>query len=63
MLNLEKEPYDRMTSVKKVNVRRFVNEKSDGITSTNVVEAANATRFMTIVKYRLPDVSSKSTTR
>jgi hypothetical protein len=52
-----------MASVATANVPYFVNKKYDCITSANVVEAANATRFMTIVKYRLPDVSSTSTPR
>jgi HKD family nuclease len=58
-----KGPVDRMASATKANVRCFVNEKNDHITSSNFVEIAKATCFMTIVAWRLPDVSSKSTTR
>jgi hypothetical protein len=58
-----KGPCDRMAAVTKANVRRFVNEKNDCTTSSNFVEAAKATRCMTIMACRLPDVSSKSSTR
>jgi hypothetical protein len=46
-----------MTSTTKANVGRLVNEKNDCITCSNVVEIAKATRFMTILACRLPDVS------
>jgi hypothetical protein len=57
-----KGPCDCMASATKADVPRFVNENNDCITSSNFVEAAKATWFMTIVACRLPDVSSKSTT-
>jgi hypothetical protein len=59
----EEGPYKRMTSTTKANVRRFVNEKDDCITSFNFVEVLKATRFMTIMPCHLPDVSSEGTIR
>ena len=56
-------PCDRMASVTKANVRRFVNESNDCVTSSQVVDAAESTRFMTVMACRLPELSSPSKTR
>jgi hypothetical protein len=58
-----KGPCDRMASVTKANVRRFVNEKNDCITSSSFADAAKSTRFMTVMACRLPDVASKNNAR
>lgn len=58
-----KGPCDRMASVTKANVRRFVNERNDCVTSSQFVDAAKSTRFMTIMACRLPEFSSHSKTR
>jgi hypothetical protein len=52
-----KVPCDRMASVAKANIRRFVNEKNDFITSSNFVDAAKSTRFMTVMACRLFDAA------
>jgi hypothetical protein len=54
---------DRMASVTKANVRRFVNEKNDCVTSSNFVDAAKSTRCMTVMACRLSDSSSINKTR
>jgi hypothetical protein len=58
-----KGPCDRMASVTKANIRRFVNEKNDCVTSSNFVDAAKSTRSMTVMACRLPDSSSTNKTR
>ena len=42
-----------MASVTKANVRRFVNEKNDCVTSSNFVDGAKSTRYMTVMGCRL----------
>ena len=58
-----KGPCDRMASVTKANVRRFVNERNDCVTSSQFVDAAKSTRSMTVMACRLPELSSPSKTR
>lgn len=58
-----KGPCDRMASVMKGNIRRFVNEKNDCVTSSNFVEAAKSTRFVTLMTCRLSNSPSASKTR
>ena len=58
-----KGPCDRMASVTKANVWRFVNERNDCVTSSQFVHAAKSTRFMTVMACRLPEHSSQSKTR
>lgn len=58
-----KGPCDRMASVMKGNIRRFVDEKNDCVTSSNFVEAAKSTRFVTIMACRLSNSSLSSKTR
>ena len=50
-----KGPCDRMAAVIKANIRRFICEMNDCITSSNFVDAAKSTRFMTIMSCRLSD--------
>ena len=52
-----------MASITKANVRRFVNEKNDCITSSSFADAAKSTRFMTVMACRLPDAASKNNAR
>lgn len=49
-----------MASVTKANIRRFVDEKNDCVTSSEFVNAAKATQYMTVMACRLP-VSRVST--
>lgn len=56
-----KGPCDRMAAVTKSNIRRFINEKNDCVTSADFVRAAKSTRHMTIMSCRLS--SSDSTDR
>lgn len=51
---------DRMASVIKANVRRFINEKNDCVTSSDFVDGAKSTRYTTVMACR---VASSSTTK
>lgn len=42
-----------MAAVTKANIRRYVNEKHDCITSSDFVRAAKSTQYMTIMSCRL----------
>ena len=56
-----KGPCDRMAAVTKGNIRRFINEKNDCITSGDFVRGAKATHHMTVSSCRLPSpISTKS---
>jgi len=48
-----KGPCDRMAAVIKANVRRFINEKNDCITSSDFVNAAKSTQYTTVRACRL----------
>lgn len=48
-----KGPCDRMAAVTKSNIRRFICEKNDCVTSSDFVQAAKSTRHMTIRSCRL----------
>ena len=48
-----KGPCDRMAAVTKSNIRRFINEKNDCVTSSDFVNAAKSTQYMTIMACRL----------
>jgi hypothetical protein len=55
---------DRMAAVTKANVRRYINEHHDCCNAVQFVEAAKATKFMSILESRLvdsPDEKNKST--
>lgn len=45
-----------MAAVTKSNIRRFINEKNDCVTSSDFVQAAKSTRHMTIRSCRLSNV-------
>ena len=56
-----KGPCDRMSAVTKGNIRRFINEKNDCVTSGDFVRGAKATHHMTVMSCRLPEsISTKS---
>ena len=57
-----KGPCDRMAAVVKSNIRRFINEKHDCVSSADFVQAARATGYLTVMECRLPacPASSKS---
>ncbi len=54
---------DRMAAVTKSNIRRFINEKNDCVTSPDFVKAAKSTQFMTIMACRLANSSATNKTR
>lgn len=54
---------DRMASVIKANVRRFINEKNDCVTSSDFVDGAKSTRYTTVMSCRLPFFSTTKKTR
>lgn len=58
-----KGPCDRMAAVTKANVRRFINEKNDCVTSSDFVKAAKSTQHMTVMACRLPSFSAINKTR
>ena len=43
-----------MAAVTKANIHRFVDEKNDCVTSSEFVNAAKATQYMTVMACRLP---------
>ena len=49
----EKGPCDRMAAVIKANIRRFINEKNDCVSSSDFVNAANTTQYTTVRACRL----------
>jgi len=58
-----KGPCDRMAAVIKANIRRFINEKNDCVTSSDFVRAAESTQYMTVMTCRLPDSGATRRTR
>lgn len=48
-----KGPCDRMAAVIKANIRRFINEKNDCVTSSEFVNAAKSTKYITVTACRL----------
>jgi hypothetical protein len=50
---LGKGPCDRMAAVIKANIRRFINEKNDCVTSSEFVNAAKSTKYITVMACRL----------
>lgn len=52
-----------MASVIKANVRRFINEKNDCVTSSDFVDGAKSTRYTTVMACRLPSSSAAKKNR
>jgi hypothetical protein len=52
-----------MAAVTKGNIRRFINEKNDCVTSSDFVRAAKSTRYMTVMACRLAPSSNKNKTK
>lgn len=53
-------PCDRMAAVMKANIRRFINEKNNCISSSDFVRAAKTTRYMTLKSCRLQNSSTSN---
>ncbi|CAF1356373.1 unnamed protein product [Adineta ricciae] len=58
-----KGPCDRMAAVIKANIRRFINEKNDCVSSSDFVRAAKSTRHMSLMSCRMPSSSVSNKTR
>ncbi len=52
-----------MAAVTKANIRRFINEKNDCVTSSDFVTAAKSTQYMTVMACRLATSSGTNKTR
>lgn len=48
-----KSPCDQMAAVIKANIRRFINEKNDCVTSSEFVNAAKSIKYLTVMACRL----------
>ena len=58
-----KGPCDRMAAVTKSNIRRFINEKNDCVTSSDFVNAAKSTQHMTVMACRLSTSATVNKTK
>jgi hypothetical protein len=52
-----------MAAVTKSNIRRFINEKNDCVTSSDFVKAAKSTGYMTLMACRVPNSSVTNNTK